>query len=217
MKCTYFLPFVSLPLAFGAEYLVGVGKDETTGKKGLGFDPSVIHPAVGDTIVWEFRSGQHSVVPNFPSTLESTFENPCVGNGGINTGVQTVSDSVSVDASGLPTYTVTVNSTDPQWFFDEAGGLCSQGAVLAINPSSTQTAAAFVDNAEKGSTSSPSSSTEEPTSVANEATSSLASSSSATQTSPAAATVSNAAGRSARSSGHGLLLGVLSFLALGMF
>jgi plastocyanin len=31
-------------------------------KKGLGFDPSSINPGVGDTIVFEFRSGKHSVV-----------------------------------------------------------------------------------------------------------------------------------------------------------
>ncbi|KAF8167693.1 hypothetical protein B0H34DRAFT_682711 [Crassisporium funariophilum] len=133
---------LALPVAFGAEYLVGVGKDETTGKKGLGFDPSAIHPAVGDVIAFEFRSGSHSAV-------QSTFDNPCVGNGGFNSGVQTVADSLPVDAPGLPTIRVTVNSTDPLWFFDEAGGLCYQGAVLAVNPSAAQTGAAFKANAAK--------------------------------------------------------------------
>ncbi|KAG6916823.1 hypothetical protein DXG01_005206 [Tephrocybe rancida] len=225
MKCKAFTLLValssSLPLVLGAQYLVGVGKDETTGKKGLGFDPSEIHPAVGDTIVWEFRSGQHSVV-------QSTFKNPCVGNGGINTGVQTVPDSLSVDAPGLPTYTITVETTEPQWFFDEAGGLCNQGAVLSVNPSGTQTGAAFIANAKKGSTSSPatSSSSEDSTSTSNTAsktavagsqTSSPAGSSSPTptQTTPAAATTSNAAGHVAQSSG--MLLGALSFLVWGMF
>lgn len=70
-----------LSSAFAAEYLVGVGKDETTGcvqslspfervvdveagyrKKGIGFDPSVIHPVAGDVVAFEFRSGAHSAV-----------------------------------------------------------------------------------------------------------------------------------------------------------
>ncbi|CAA7265961.1 unnamed protein product [Cyclocybe aegerita] len=138
---TYALSLVLLlPSAFAAEYLVGVGKDETTGRKGMGFDPSVIHPAAGDVIAFEFRSGQHSVV-------QSTFENPCTGNGGFNTGVFTVDDSIPVDAPGLPTVRLTVNDTNPIWFFDEAGGLCKQGAVLAVNPTLELSAAAFKVNA----------------------------------------------------------------------
>ncbi|RDB19691.1 hypothetical protein Hypma_013350 [Hypsizygus marmoreus] len=199
MKCTLksLVSLTLLPLVFGAEYLVGVGKDETTGKKGLGFDPSVIHPQAGDTIAWEFRSGQHSVV-------QSTFENPCTGNGGINTGVQTVSDSLSVDAPGLPIIRVTVNNTDPLWFFDEAGGLCSKGAVLAVNPSSTQTAAAFKENAAKAPATSP------PSTTQGDSSSSIAS-----ETSPAPSTTpSNAAQQIGQ---HvGLALGAFSFLFLGM-
>lgn len=80
MKSIY-IATLFFPLVFAAEYLVGVGKDETTGyvrsvdpfsqeqfshecfrKKGLGYDPSVIHPTIGDTIVFEFRSGVHSSV-----------------------------------------------------------------------------------------------------------------------------------------------------------
>ncbi|KIM47799.1 hypothetical protein M413DRAFT_6999 [Hebeloma cylindrosporum] len=125
-----------------AEYLVGVGKDETTGKKGIGFDPSAIHPVAGDVIVFEFRSGQHSAV-------QSTFDTPCVGNGGFNSGVQTVSGALAVDAPGLPTVRLTVNDTNPLWFFDEAGGDCSKGGVLAVNPTEAQSAAAFRDNASK--------------------------------------------------------------------
>ncbi|KAG5340065.1 hypothetical protein C0989_002936 [Termitomyces sp. Mn162] len=199
MKCTTFIPIIALsyfPLVFGAEYLVGVGKDETTGKKGLGFDPSVIQPAVGDTIVWEFRSGQHSVVGKI---------------GGINTGVQTVSDSLAVDAPGLPKYTVTVNSTDPQWFFDEAGGLCYRGAVLAVNPPTTgQTAAVFVENAKKSPTSTPTSSSSSSPPV-NQSTTDAAS---ATKSVPAVATIANAAGHAGHT--NGLLLGMLSLL-LAMF
>ncbi|KAF8064195.1 hypothetical protein FPV67DRAFT_1503895 [Lyophyllum atratum] len=208
MKCTSLIvlaPLSFLPLVFGAEYLVGVGKDETTGKKGLGFDPSVIHPQVGDTIVWEFRSGQHSVV-------QSTFANPCTGNGGINTGVQTVADSLSVDAPGLPKYTITVNSTDPIWFFDEAGGLCNKGALLAVNPSDTQTAAAFKENAAKAPASPPPSTTS--AASPGQTPGQTDANTSGSQTAPSPASTSNAAGKIGQSGG--LLLGFMSSLALGM-
>lgn len=69
----------------------------------MGFDPSVINPAVGDTIVFEFRSGSHSVVREYrhghmssrlkyrcTAEPESSFENPCTPSGGFDTGVQTV-------------------------------------------------------------------------------------------------------------------------------
>jgi len=219
MKCTLFsalLPLCFSPLVLGTEYLVGVGKDETTGKKGIGFDPSEIHPAVGDTIVWEFRSGQHSVI-------QSTFANPCTSSGGINTGVFTVEDSLSVDAPGLPRFTTTVNSTDPLWFFDEAAGLCAQGGVLAVNPSSTQTAAAFKENAAKatGSTPAGSSTAETPESSGSSTQNSskgtatqTSSSSTTTQTTPAPASTSNAAGKVGQASS--LLLGPLSLLVFGM-
>ncbi|KAJ6614670.1 hypothetical protein B0H10DRAFT_1731553, partial [Mycena sp. CBHHK59/15] len=140
MKLIYaaslFLSFVS-----ASDFTVGVGKDETTGKKGLGFDPSSINPIAGDTIVFEFRSGSTA------SFVQSTFANPCTPNGGFNSGVQVVDDSLSVDASGLPTVSLLVNDTQPLWFFDQAGGLCNKGAVLSVNPTSTQTDAAFKANA----------------------------------------------------------------------
>ncbi|KXN82384.1 hypothetical protein AN958_02622 [Leucoagaricus sp. SymC.cos] len=126
---------------FAAEYLVGVGKDETTGKKGIGFDPSVIHPGAGDVVVFEFRSGPHSAV-------QTTFETPCVPfDGGFSSGVFTVDDSLAVDAPGLPTVRLTINNTDPIWIFDQAGGQCQQGGVLSINPTQTQTPAQFKENA----------------------------------------------------------------------
>ncbi|KAJ7223106.1 hypothetical protein GGX14DRAFT_320670, partial [Mycena pura] len=110
-------------------------------KKGMGFDPSSIHPATGDTIVFEFRSGSHSVV-------QSTFGSPCAGpsDGGFDSGVRTVDDSLAVDAPGLPTVSLLVNDTQSLWFFDQAGGLCAKGAVLSVNPTASQSDAAFKAN-----------------------------------------------------------------------
>lgn len=53
-------------------------------------------------------------------------------SGGYNSGVQTVPDGTAVDASGLPTTEYIVQDLNPVWFFDQAGGLCSQGAVLYV-------------------------------------------------------------------------------------
>jgi plastocyanin len=74
-------------------------------EKGVGFDPSVIHPLAGDVVTFEFRSGDHSVVREcqvyfvfllviFAENslcLETTFETPCVPlDGGFNSGIFTV-------------------------------------------------------------------------------------------------------------------------------
>lgn len=53
-------------------------------------------------------------------------------SGGYDSGVQTVAAGTPVDASGLPTTNYTVQDLNPVWFFDQAGGLCSQGAVLYV-------------------------------------------------------------------------------------
>ncbi|KAK7031041.1 hypothetical protein VNI00_013831 [Paramarasmius palmivorus] len=143
MKAALLFSLCYASLVSAAVYTVGVGKDENTGHKGVGFDPSVIVPSAGDQIVFEFRSGSHSVV-------ESTFEEPCTPKaGGFNSGVQTVADNIEVDASGLPTVTLQVNDSQPLWFFDQAGGTCNQGGVLAVNPTDSQTAPAFKENAAK--------------------------------------------------------------------
>ncbi|KAJ3569510.1 hypothetical protein NP233_g5008 [Leucocoprinus birnbaumii] len=136
------------------EFLVGVGMNETTGQKGVGFDPSVILPVVGDNVRFEFRSGTHSAV-------QTTFDTPCVPlPGGYNSGVFTVDDSAAVDAPNLPSVLFMINDTIPMWFFDQASGNCQQGAVLAINPSTSQTADQFRANAAKSPVAPMSTSTE---------------------------------------------------------
>ncbi|TFK97785.1 hypothetical protein BDV98DRAFT_573799 [Pterulicium gracile] len=132
---------LSASSAFAFDYVIGVGKDERTGRKGMGFDPSSIHPSAGDTIVFEFRSGDHSAV-------QSSFASPCAGiDGGFNSGVQTVGDDLEVDAPGLPQIRLLVNDTQPLWFFDEAAGLCRDGAVFSVNPTQEQSPGVFVENA----------------------------------------------------------------------
>ncbi|KAG8733427.1 hypothetical protein FRC11_006314 [Ceratobasidium sp. 423] len=168
-----------VPAVFAFDYTIGVGKDETTGQLGMGFDPSSVRPQAGDKIVFEFRAGSHSAV-------ESTFTDPCVPKaGGYNSGVITVADGTPVDAKGLPTTEYIVKDTNPVWFFDQAGGLCTKGAVFSINPDLTnggQTAGQFRANAEA---SDPSTASVAPTSAAASSTAASAAGSS-TQASTAA-------------------------------
>ncbi|KAG8748667.1 hypothetical protein FRC10_000058 [Ceratobasidium sp. 414] len=171
-----------VPAVLAFDYTVGVGKDETTGKVGMGFDPSSVRPLAGDRIVFEYQAGSHSAV-------QSTFKDPCIPMaGGYNSGVQTVPDGTPVDASGLPTTVYIVQDLNPVWFFDQAGGLCTKGAVFSINPPLTgdQTAGQFVANAEA---SDPSTASVAPTSAspsASSASPSVSASSAASSTRAAA-------------------------------
>ncbi|KAJ1309711.1 hypothetical protein OPQ81_006476 [Rhizoctonia solani] len=171
---------LAVPSVFAFDYVVGVGKDETTGQLGMGFDPSSVRPQPGDKIVFEFRAGSHSAV-------ESTFTDPCIPKaGGYNSGVITVADGTPVDAKGLPTNEYIVKDTNPVWFFDQAGGLCTKGAVFSINPELTiggQTAGQFRANAEA---SDPTTASVAPTSASASSTASVSGAS--TQTSAAAST-----------------------------
>jgi plastocyanin len=135
------LPLVSS--VYAATFTVGVGKDETTGKTGLGFDPSAIYPVAGDEIVFVFQAGTHSVI-------QTSFDNPCTPlAGGFNSGPQTVPDGTAVDAPNLPTKSFKVTDTQPIWFYDGGDGLCKKGAVFSANapPTGSQTMAKFIENA----------------------------------------------------------------------
>ncbi|KIL64606.1 hypothetical protein M378DRAFT_126435 [Amanita muscaria Koide BX008] len=135
------LPFIS---AF--TFIVYVGKNEVTGQKGLGFDPSDINPVVGDIVSFTFASGTHSVV-------QSTFDHPCTPiNGGYNSGSHTVDANIPLNDTTLPVGQLYINDTIPQWFFDQASGQCQQGAVMAVNPTVTQNVTAFKANAAQDTT-----------------------------------------------------------------
>ncbi|KAG8969226.1 hypothetical protein FRC03_003751 [Tulasnella sp. 419] len=191
-----------LPLTASAfEYRVGVGKDETTGKLGIGFDPSSIRPAAGDTLVFEYRAGVHSAV-------QTTFENPCTPMpGGYDSGIITVPEGTLVDAPGLPTTTFQIQSTDPLWFYDGASGECHLGAVFSVNPplSGDQTAGAFLEKAKATAPQAASSPAVSTTAAA--ATSSPA----AAGTSAAAASTTSAA---AANSASNLAMGSKAFTAV---
>ncbi|CAL1717089.1 unnamed protein product [Somion occarium] len=147
-----------LGLVQAATYTVTVGIDETDGQPGLGFDPTTIRPAVGDTITFTFQLPGYIKNPSVSqhSATQSTFDNPCTPKeGGFDTGVQSTGSANSNTGSS---FDLLVNDTEPLWFFSAANQDCKSGMVLSVNPPITgeQTAAAFVDKA-KASTGTPSS------------------------------------------------------------
>ncbi|KAI0077079.1 hypothetical protein K474DRAFT_1662178 [Panus rudis PR-1116 ss-1] len=157
------LPFVGLlGLANAFQYTVTVGIDETDGQPGLGFDPSTIRPAAGDTITFTFALPEY--LKNPPSiqhsATQSTFDNPCTPKeGGFDTGIQSTG---SVNSNTGASFDLLVNDTNPLWFFSSANQDCKSGMVLSVNPPVTgdQTAAAFKAKAQasSGTPSTPSSS-----------------------------------------------------------
>ncbi|KAK2460363.1 hypothetical protein APHAL10511_007528 [Amanita phalloides] len=136
------LGFCLVPLAAAYKYSIDVGKNDTNGQKGIGFDPTQVSPSPGDIVIFVFQSGTHSVD-------QSTFDHPCTPNGNFDSGAKTIPDDTALDAPGLPIVEIYIKDTTPQWFFDQASGECQQGAVFAINPTTNQNFTAFLANAAK--------------------------------------------------------------------
>ncbi|RXW24765.1 hypothetical protein EST38_g1075 [Candolleomyces aberdarensis] len=113
-----------LPLAFGAVHEVQVGQ---TGQ--LLFQPEAIFAAPGDQVIFHFHPKNHTVT-------QSSFADPCGRKeGGFTSGFQPVPAN---QTDHLPTYTVTVNDTEPIWMYcaqaaRTANSHCGKGMVFAIN------------------------------------------------------------------------------------
>ncbi|EDR15651.1 uncharacterized protein LACBIDRAFT_300781 [Laccaria bicolor S238N-H82] len=113
------LPFVSAAVH---DIQVGAG-----GK--LVYSPEAISAQPGDQVVFHFNPKNHTVT-------QSSFADPCgPKSGGISSGFQPV---VANQTSNLPTFTVTVNDTQPIWVYCAQAARtpnshCGQGMVFAIN------------------------------------------------------------------------------------
>ncbi|KAL0577877.1 hypothetical protein V5O48_004113 [Marasmius crinis-equi] len=105
------------------------------------FTPSSITAKIGETIQFQFRSGNHTVT-------QSTFSDPCTTKAkGLDTGFN---QAVAVGASELPVLSFVVNTTDPLWFYCAQVipiSHCRAGMVFAINPTADQPFEAFRDRA----------------------------------------------------------------------
>jgi plastocyanin len=91
--------------------------DVQVGENGDSYTPSTISAQKGDTVTFHFSGASHDVV-------QSTFEAPCSPMaGGIYVPIQNKAD----------TFTVTVQNSDPIWFYCSVPGHCNEGMVGVIN------------------------------------------------------------------------------------
>jgi plastocyanin len=108
-------------LAASADPLVvEVGEDNA-----LTFSPSTATVAVGDKVTFKFYPPIHSVA-------QGSFESPCqpLSNDSFFSG-----GFVTTDSKGnATTFTITVNDTQPIYYYCAFPGHCGQGMVGIINP-----------------------------------------------------------------------------------
>ncbi|KAL3421749.1 hypothetical protein PVAG01_05905 [Phlyctema vagabunda] len=142
-----FRTFLSLiavaAVASAATIEISVGQN-----RGIAFNPSSVTAAVGDVLAFHFYSGTggHSVV-------STNFEAPCVPNNS-----SFFSGYIPGNDQGNQTFEITVNSTDPIWFYCSLNRHCQNGMVGVVNPpagtdiSAFQSAAANVAAASAPST-----------------------------------------------------------------
>ncbi|KAF8522768.1 hypothetical protein BU17DRAFT_86676 [Hysterangium stoloniferum] len=210
MFSAFTLSFIAL-FAFSraATFTVTVGIDETTGHQGIGFDPSSINPSVGDIIAFTFQAPDYIKTPNVTqhSATQSTFDAPCTPKpGGFDSGIQSTG-SVNTNTGSM--FQMTVNDTQPVWFYSAANKDCNLGMVFCVNPptSGDETYAAFLNKAKEALIVSPSS---VPTSTP---ASSPDSSSSVSTASPATITT-NASGATATKQMATVPLVIMAAIAL---
>ncbi|KAL0951022.1 hypothetical protein HGRIS_007763 [Hohenbuehelia grisea] len=124
-KASLSLGLVLLPFAAAAVYDIQVGGE---GGK-LEFVPEAIAAQPGDQVVFHFHPKNHTVT-------QSSFADPCGRkDGGIDSGFMPVAANTT---DNFPTWTVTVNDTQPIWVYCRQAAKtpashCGAGMVFAIN------------------------------------------------------------------------------------
>ncbi|KAK0465176.1 uncharacterized protein EV420DRAFT_1617905 [Desarmillaria tabescens] len=95
----------------------------------LVYDPEAISAQPGDQVVFHFNPKNHTVT-------QSSFADPCgPKEGGLDSGFIPVAANTT---DSLPTWTMTVNDTQPIWVYCKQGAKtpashCGQGMVFAVN------------------------------------------------------------------------------------
>ncbi|KIP12603.1 hypothetical protein PHLGIDRAFT_98049 [Phlebiopsis gigantea 11061_1 CR5-6] len=116
----------------GTVHKVLVGNNGT-----LTYDPQFVVAAPRDIIQFEFHQKNHTAT-------QSAFAAPCLpfvaadGTPGVDSGFM----PVAANASAFPTWNVTVNDTNPLWFYckqhsPDGSSHCGAGMVFAVNPVQT--------------------------------------------------------------------------------
>ncbi|KAI0900822.1 Cupredoxin [Annulohypoxylon nitens] len=104
------------------------------GAAGLVYTPDSIQANVGDMVIFEFMSANHTAT-------QSTFATPCkLMEGGMDSGFQPNANN-TVDPP--PKVAMQVMTTDPLWFYCRQSGHCGKGMTFSINPSAAKTQAMF--------------------------------------------------------------------------
>jgi plastocyanin len=115
----YALPIISslAVSAYAASHSIDVGED------GLVFSPNSTTAAVGDTVTFHYYPRAHGVA-------RSSYSSPCAAiDNGFNSGFVKVASGES-----NTTFTITINNTDPIWYYCPQGDHCQAGMVGVINP-----------------------------------------------------------------------------------
>lgn len=122
---TLSLGLVLLPFAVGQQvHDIQVGSTNGT----LTFNPEAISAQPSDQVVFHFNPKNHTVT-------QSSFAGPCsMKDGGFNSGFM----PVEANTTSFPTYTITVNDTQPIWVYcaqaaNTAASHCGAGMVFAVN------------------------------------------------------------------------------------
>jgi plastocyanin len=123
---SFSLGLVLLPFAVAQQvHVVQVGNANGT----LAYSPEAISAQPGDQVVFHFNPKNHTVT-------QSSFAGPCSPkDGGFNSGFMPVAANVT---DNFPTYTITVNDTQPIWVYcaqaaNTPASHCGAGMVFAVN------------------------------------------------------------------------------------
>ncbi|KAI1210433.1 Cupredoxin [Annulohypoxylon truncatum] len=119
----------SAAVAAAATHTVTVG-----GAAGLVYTPDSITANVGDMVIFEFMSANHTAT-------QSTFATPCkLMEGGMDSGFQPNANNT---VNPPPKVAMQVMTTDPLWFYCKQTGHCGKGMTFSINPTAAKTQAMF--------------------------------------------------------------------------
>ncbi|KAJ6110145.1 hypothetical protein N7486_002380 [Penicillium sp. IBT 16267x] len=102
------------------------------GKNGFTFTPDTVNVPSGGVVEFHFYPGDHSVV-------QAAFNNPCHPM----SDTSFFSGFMASANNGEPVWTLTVNDTNPIWFYCAQVGHCQAGMVGVINPSGSDTLDSF--------------------------------------------------------------------------
>lgn len=119
--------------AAGATHTVVVG-GLSGGSPDLVYSPNTLEAAVGDLVLFQFMSQNHTAT-------QSAFTTPCEKlSGGFDTGFMPNANN-SVNPPPKMAFQVTVST--PIWFYCRQTGHCGKGMTFSINPTANKTQAMF--------------------------------------------------------------------------